>query len=302
MFGYFILMVIKIRALKFQYYFKDFFISILLYAGVISSSPVFATIKYEENLITQASYSKTSKTYKLRFNNLDNYYEVSSVTGDCAFRNGVITSAQNDVNWNQQIGLTSHFNGKQTYLENVPVKDFNGIASKVGRKSDWSGKYGQWLPSGASWRKTGIDTGWYGSQAVNFPTPVAVDGGPESFDITIRMCRGDDGSYINATGHYVTSAVNSMSVTPTSVALQSQLGTIATGHADITLNGFMPSKIDFTSNVANVTGDYALTLPKSISPSYAGQSYDATFQFEYRIEATKPGDFVIPVNITAMYP
>ena len=48
--------------------------------------------------------------------------------------------------------------------------------------------------------------------------------GPERFDITIRMCRGDDGSYINATGHYVTSAVNSMSVTPTSATLQSPGG------------------------------------------------------------------------------
>ena len=69
--------------------------------------------------------------------------------------------------------------------------------------------------------------------------------GPERFDITIRMCRGDDGSYINATGHYVTSAVNSMSVTPTSATLQSLVGTIAADHGEITLNGFMPSKIEF---------------------------------------------------------
>lgn len=89
----------------------------------------------------------------------------------------------------------------------------------VGRVT--GGSFGQWIPSGQSWRKQGVGTGWYGSQAVNFPTPVTVDGGPERFDITIRMCRGDDGSYINATGHYVTSAVNSMSVTPTSATLQS---------------------------------------------------------------------------------
>lgn len=93
----------------------------------------------KKNLITQSSYRKTSKIYKLQFNNQDNNYEVSSVTGDCAFSSGVITSAQNNVDWNVQMGLTSHFNGNQTYLENVPVTDFNGIASQVGRKSDWGG-------------------------------------------------------------------------------------------------------------------------------------------------------------------
>lgn len=91
----------------------------------------------KKNLITQSSYRKTSKIYKLQFNNQDDNYEVSSVTGDCAFRSGVITSAQNNVDWNVQMGLTSHFNGNQTFLENVPVTDFNGIASQVGRKSDW---------------------------------------------------------------------------------------------------------------------------------------------------------------------
>lgn len=184
----------------------------------------------------------------------------------------------------------------------MPVTDFNGIASQVGRKSDWGGSFGQWIPSGQSWRKQGVGTGWYGSQAVNFPTPVTVDGGPERFDITIRMCRGDDGSYINATGHYVTSAVNSMSVTPTSATLQSLVGTIAADHGEITLNGFMPSKIEFTSSVSNATTDYTLTLPEPVKPNYAGQSYDATFRFEYRVNATKPGNFVIPVNISATYP
>ncbi len=295
---------VKVR--NFNFTFKSCFLNVFtllfLCEGIIFSSPVFATVIYEKNLITQSSYRKTSKIYKLQFNNQDNYYEVSSVTGDCAFSRGVITSAQNNVDWNVQMGLTSHFGGKQTYLENVPVTDFNGIASQVGRKSDWGGTFGQWLPSGQSWRKTGIGTGWYGSQAVSFPTPVTVDGGPEGFDITIRMCRGDDGSYINATGHYVTSVVNSMSVTPTSATLQSRVGTIAADHGEITLNGFMPSKIEFTSSVANTTTDYTLTLPEPVKPNYAGKSYDATFQFEYRVNATKPGNFVIPVNISATYP
>ncbi|CAD6116548.1 hypothetical protein [Escherichia coli] len=297
--------ILQIMAKDWGFTFKPCFLNVFtllfLCEGIFFSSPVFATVIYEKNLITQSSYRKTSREYKLQFNNQDNYYEVSSVTGDCAL-SSVITSAQNNVNWNVSMGLTSHFNGKQTYLENVPVTDFNGIASQVGRKSDWNGLLGQWLPSGASWRKKGIGTGWYNSQAVNFPTPVTVDGGPERFDITIRMCRGDDGSYINATGHYVTSAANSMSVTPTSATLQSPMGTIAADHAEITLNGFMPSKIEFTSNVANSTTDYTLTLPEPLNPNYVGQSYDAILQFEYRVDATKPGNFVIPVNITAIYP
>lgn len=134
---------IAVKVRNFNFTFKSCFLNVFtllfLCGGVVFSSPVFATVIYEKNLITQSSYRKTSKIYKLQFNNQDNYYEVSSVTGDCAFSSGVITSAQNNVDWNVRMGLTSHFGGKQAYLENVPVTDFNGIASQVGRKSDWGG-------------------------------------------------------------------------------------------------------------------------------------------------------------------
>ncbi|HAX5205096.1 TPA: hypothetical protein JZG67_004813 [Escherichia coli] len=295
---------IAVKVWNFNFTFKSCFFNVFtlffMCGGIIFSSPIFATVIYEKNLITNFNYSKKNQTYSLK----DNQYQINGNNGDCTLRYGTSLGQYiyNNTDWAGQMGLTSHFKGNQTYLENVPVTDFNGIASQVGRKSDWAGTFGQWLPSGASWRKTGIGTGWYSSQAVNFPTPVTVDGGPERFDITIRMCHGDDGSYINATGHYVTSAVNSMSVTPTSATLQSPMGTIAVDHAELTLNGFMPSKIEFTSNVANTTTDYTLTLPEPVNPNYAGKSYDATFQFEYRVNATKPGNFVIPVNISASYP
>ncbi|ELG86348.1 hypothetical protein A311_03752 [Escherichia coli KTE146] len=290
---------VKVRNFTFKSCFLNVFTCLFLCEWFIFSSPVFATVIYKKNLITQSSYNKTNVKYTLSGNS----YEVTSVIGDCRFISSPITRAQNNVNWSTQMGLTSHFKGNQTYLENVPVQDFNGIASQVGRKSDWGGVTGQWVPSGQSWRKTGIGTGWYGSQAVNFPTPVTVNGGPLTFDITIRMCRGDDGSYIDAIGSYVANtAGNSMSVTPTSATLQSPMGTIAVEHAEITLNGVMPSKIEFTSNAAHTTTDYTLTLPEPVNPNYTGLHYNATFQFEYRVNATKPGNFVIPVNISATYP
>ena len=95
---------IAVKVRNFNFTFKSCFLNVFtllfLCGGVVFSSPVFATVIYEKNLITQSSYRKTSKIYKLQFNNQDNYYEVSSVTGDCAFSSGVITSAQNNVDWN----------------------------------------------------------------------------------------------------------------------------------------------------------------------------------------------------------
>lgn len=292
------------RNLKFQNGVLGIFIFIFGFEGIIFTSPASADVIRAKNLITNISYSISNKTYEVTSANTGqrNAYDVTASTGDCNFESGNPGTATNNVDWGTRMSLTSHFGGNQTYLENIPVNDYGGLASQVGRKSDWNGSFGQWVPSGQSWRKTGVGVGRYGSQSVNFPTPVTLGGGPKSFQITIRMCRGDDGSWINATGTYVANATNSLSVTPTSASLQAQIGTVATGNAKITLQGFVPSAIDFTSNVAETTSDYTLTLPERFIPNDTGKSFNTAFQFEYRVVGKKPGNYVVPVNITATYP
>ena len=91
---------IAVKVRNFNFTFKSCFLNVftlLFYVGSRLFITGFCDCYIRKNLITQSSYRKTSKIYKLQFNNQDNYYEVSSVTGDCAFSSGVITSAQNNV-------------------------------------------------------------------------------------------------------------------------------------------------------------------------------------------------------------
>ncbi|EKI2499574.1 hypothetical protein PDT51_005047 [Salmonella enterica] len=295
---------IAVKVWGFNFTFKSCFLNVFIFLflceGIIFSSPAFSTVIYEKNLINNFNYTPKRVIYDAR--------PIKKVTltgklGDCALRGvNLGDNILNNSSW--VMGLTSHFSGNQTYMENIPVQVY-GTASDVLHYTDWGGKYNQVLRSGDSWRKTGIGTGWYGNQNVVFPTLLTIDTGEMvNFNVIVRLCRGDDGSYINAVAEYSGSPGKHARViaTPTSAALQSLVGTTAVGHTSVEIRHVMPSKIEFISNVANTTTDYTLTLPEPVNPNYAGKSYDATFQFEYRVNATKPGNFVIPVNISATYP